>query len=250
MRTTDQSRFRVYRPDPMPQLRLVCFPHAGGSASFYRSWIEHLPDGTELAIAIYPGREDRLVDAHPETLQALAEEFAAAMPQGVPTVLLGHSMGAAVAFEVARRCARTPQRLIVSGHPPPHRLRPNDVHLRSGAGLLAELHSLGGVSAALFEHAEIRELMLPMIRADYRLIERYLPGPLTPLPIPITAVISLDDPEISEDEARSWQDCTVAGFDLHAMPGNHFALVERPHEFIGWLATLLPTAELSWPSTP
>ncbi|WP_378733914.1 thioesterase II family protein [Nocardia brasiliensis] len=249
MRATDQSRFRVYRPEPSPQLRLVCFPHAGGSASFYRGWVEHLPDGIELAIAIYPGREDRLVDSHPDTLEGLADEFVAALPGG-PLVLFGHSMGAAVAFEVARRTTRPVERLIVSGHPPPHRLRPNDVHLRSEEGLLDELRSLGGATTALFDHPEIRELMLPMIRADYRLIERYQPGSVAPLHIPLSAVISDADPEITEDEARAWQDCTVADFDLHTMPGDHFHLVENQREFVGWLSGLLTTSDTLWPSTP
>ncbi|GAB4588355.1 thioesterase II family protein [Nocardia sp. IFM 10818] len=250
MRTADQSRFRVYRPDPAPRLRLLCFPHAGGSASYYRAWVELLPDGVELAIAIYPGREDRLVDAHPDTLEDLACEFVSALPQGAPLVLFGHSMGAAVAFEVARRAPHRAERLIVSGHPPPHRLRPNDVHLRTEQGLLDELRGLGGVSPALFDHPEIRELMLPTIRSDYRLIERYQPGPVTPLDIPITAVIGTDDPEITVDEAGAWRDCTVAGFELHTMPGNHFALVERRHDFIDWLSQQLTTSDAYWPSTP
>ncbi|GIJ11090.1 thioesterase II family protein [Micromonospora andamanensis] len=237
------SRFRTYRPRPSPALRLVCFPHAGGAASFYRGWAEHLPDDIELAIAMYPGRENRLPDPHPDTLEGLAADFAASMPQGVPLVLLGHSMGAAVALEVARRMSRPPARLIVSGHPAPHRQRPNDVHLRPDDGLLAELRTVGGTTAGLLDYPEIRKLVLPMIRADYRLIERYRCGPPVPLAIPITALIGRADPEVDENEARAWESWTLSGFELHTVDGGHFHLVEYQREFVEWLTTLLTNAD-------
>ncbi len=247
------SRFRVYRPQPAPQLRLLVFPHGGGSASFYRGWAELLPDGIELGIATYPGREDRLLDAHPETLESLAAQYVMALPLGAPVVLFGHSMGAAVAFEVARRTVRKLDRLIVSGRPAPHRQRPGDVHLRDEAGLLAELRRLGGSRTELFDDPEIRELVLPMIRADYRLIERYrgiVLNTVAPLDIPVTAVHNTADPELTGDEAAAWASYTRAGFDLHTLPGGHFYLSEHETDFVAWLAGLLAPARVLWPSTP
>ncbi|WP_225726910.1 MULTISPECIES: thioesterase II family protein [unclassified Nocardia] len=249
MTATDPSLFRVYRPQPAARLRLVFFPHAGGSASFYRGWAEYLPESVELAIAMYPGREDRLFDSHPDTLEELAAGFACALPQGIPLVLYGHSMGAAVAYEVARRAAHRPEQLIVSGQPAPNRQRPNDVHLRDDAGLVDELRGLGGATT-LLDHPEIRELMLPMIRSDYRLIETYRPNSPAPLDIPVVAVIGDADPEVDADEAGAWRDHTVSGFELHTVPGGHFQIVERADAFIGWLSALLMTSHLLWPSTP
>lgn len=246
----DQARFRVYRPQPAPVQRLVCFPHAGGSASFYRGWAEHLPSGVELAIAMYPGREDRLLDPHPDTLEELAAEFAPSVPWDVPPVLFGHSMGAAVAFEVARRMTHPPVRLIVSGHPAPHQQRLQDVHLRADDGLLEELRAIGGPTVGLLDHPQVRDLVLPMIRADYRLSERYRPGRRRPLPVPITALIGRADPEVDEAEARAWADWTESGFELNTVPGGHFHFVGRPREFTDWLSAALRTAEALWPSTP
>lgn len=237
------SRFRTYVPQRSPELRLVCFPHAGGAASFYRSWVELLPDHVELAIAMYPGRENRLPDPHPDALEGLAADLAARVPQDVPLVLFGHSMGAAVAFEVARRLARPPERLIVSGQPAPHRQRHSDMHLRTDDALLAELRAVGSATAGLLDHPEVRKLMLPVIRADYRLIERYRPGPLAPLPIPITALIGRAAPEVDEDEARAWERCTAAGFELHTVDGGHFHFVENQRAFAEWLTALLATVD-------
>lgn len=237
---TGDPYFRIYHPQPSPLVRLVCFPHAGGSASFYRGWTTLLPRGVELAIAMYPGRENRLADPHPDTLETLAGEFAARVPQDVPAVLFGHSMGGTVAFEVVRRMVRSPERLVVSGQPAPHRHRPGDVHLRGEEGLVEELRAVGGTDASLLDHPEIRDLVLPVVRADYRLIERYRPGPVDPLAVPIAALIGSDDPEVNEDEARAWADWTVSGFQLHTIAGGHFGLVEEPASFMQWLIGLLP----------
>ncbi|MEV0675055.1 alpha/beta fold hydrolase [Actinosynnema sp. NPDC050436] len=247
--------YRVYRPQRAARLRLVCFPHAGGSPSFYRRWVQHLPDWVELAIALYPGREDRFGDEQFDRLDLLADELADALVPAMdrPTALLGHSMGAAVAYEVARRVENRGKdltRLIVSAHPGPHRQRPNRVHLRDDDGLIADVVAQDAASAARFEDAALRELVLPTIRADYRLIETYRPDAPARVRAPITAVINDDDVEVDADEARGWGDCTGAGFEFRQMPGGHFHLVEHEEEFVRWLLTQVRVDPPSWPSTP
>lgn len=247
--------YRVYRPRPAARLRLVCFPHAGGSASFYQRWVRHMPDWVELVIARYPDREDRLGEELPDTLELLAEQLAAALAPAIdrPTVILGHSMGAAVAYEVTRRLERRGRnlaRLIVSAHPAPHRQRPNTVHRMDDEGLIADVVGLNPESAARFEDPGLRQLVLPTIRNDYRLIEMYRPAAPRPVHTPIAAVINLDDREVSEDEARGWSECTTADFELHRMPGGHFYLVDDDREFLSWLVTALRVDPPTWPSTP
>jgi pyochelin biosynthesis protein PchC len=93
--------FRLVPARERAQLRLVCFPHAGGSASFFRPWGMHLPDTVEFAAACYPGREDRINEPLPEHIDDLAVPLAmacACLPD-LPTVFFGHSMGASVACE-------------------------------------------------------------------------------------------------------------------------------------------------------
>ena len=247
--------YRVYHRRPAARLRLVCFPHAGGSASFYQRWVRHFPDWVELVIARYPGREDRLGEEQPDTLELLADELATALAPAVdrPTAVFGHSMGAAVAYEVTRRLERrgkNPTRLILSGHPAPHRQRPNMVHRRDDEGLIAEVVGLNAASADRFADPALRQLVLPAIRADYRLIETYRPASPGRIHTPVSAVINSDDEEVDADEARGWSDCTTGEFELGQLPGGHFYLVDEDHAFVQWLLTALRADPPQWPSTP
>ncbi|HEJ1191670.1 TPA: pyochelin biosynthesis editing thioesterase PchC, partial [Pseudomonas aeruginosa] len=117
---------RPLRLTPMPRLRLACFPHAGGSASFFRSWSERLPPDIDLLALQYPGREDRFNEAPATRLEDLADGAALALRDfaDAPLALFGHSLGAALAYETALRLesAGAPLRhLFVSAHPAPHR---------------------------------------------------------------------------------------------------------------------------------
>ncbi|MDU3291436.1 MAG: pyochelin biosynthesis editing thioesterase PchC, partial [Pseudomonas aeruginosa] len=124
---------RPFRLTPMPRLRLACFPHAGGSASFFRSWSERLPPDIDLLALQYPGREDRFNEAPATCLEDLADGAALALRDfaDAPLALFGHSLGAALAYETALRLenAGAPLRhLFVSAHPAPHRQRGGALH--------------------------------------------------------------------------------------------------------------------------
>src|SRR5262249_26240536 len=140
----------------------------------------------------------------------------------------GHSMGAILAFEIARRLRErteiTPLRLFVSGRRAPSRSRQEDIHLRDDHGLIAELRRSGGTHQTLLADQELLATILPSTRSDYRATEtyRYVPGPL--LDCPITALVGDKDEKTSIDEASAWSDHTCAEFNLHAFPGGHFYL--------------------------
>src|SRR3954471_165510 len=99
---------RIRRARPDAAVRLVCFPHAGGTASFFRQWSELVPEAVEVVALQYPGREDRLAEPLVPTMDELADQLAEDVASlAGPTVLFGHSLGASVAYEVARRLAVT-----------------------------------------------------------------------------------------------------------------------------------------------
>ena len=250
---------RCWRPGPRAAVRLVCFPHAGGSASFFRTWSDELPGTVELRAVQYPGREDRINDRPIRQMSVMVDLVSEALAPLAdrPLMLFGHSLGAAIAYEVAQRF-RAPggpaiTRLLVSGRPPPHRQRPADLHRRSDEALIAELCRLNPASQVLLTDSGLRELVLPTVRADYQLDETYHPRPRPPLSCPLTALAGQADPEASLEEMRGWADLTGAGFDLRVFPGDHFYLVGHRRQLLRELSGLfpvVPAARPPWLSTP
>lgn len=224
--------FRCYRPRPYAKRRLVCFPQAGGGASFFRPWIDLVPEDVELWSVQYPGREDRFGEPLVPEMDELAGRIAEALGPMLdrPTVLFGHSMGAGVAYEVARRAGSPAvEHLVVSARPSPshQRLRHTEVYLSDDAGLIAELGVLGGTDPGVLDHPELRALVLPTIRNDFRLVETYHPEPAPTLDVPITALTADDDPRMTVAEAAGWHEATTAEFRIAVYSGGHFYLV--PH---------------------
>lgn len=251
--------FRCYHPRPGALLRLVCFPHAGGAASFYRRWGARLPPSAEALVVQYPGREDRILDECVADMDRLTGLIAGALQPVIdrPVALFGHSLGAIVAYEVARRLdsspATRPARLIVSGRPAPGLSRGGTLHLGDDQALLAELGRLRATRPGVLDNPHLRELILPALRNDYRLSERYrpLPGPL--LNCPVLACAGDRDSEATVPEMRAWQELTRGGFELHVFSGDHFYLVPREAEVVELVAGALgvpagPPA--AWPLTP
>ncbi|BBG02543.1 MULTISPECIES: thioesterase II family protein [Pseudonocardia] len=246
---------RCVAPLPTARIRLVCFPHAGGAASGYATWPARMAPFAEVLAVQYPGREERHDEPFAAGVDELADGVAAALAALVPGryALFGHSLGATVAHEVARRAHRPPEHLVVSGRLPPPELRPGSVHLRDDDGLVAELTELGGTAAALLTDPEMRALVLPRVRADYRVAETYRPRPGPPLQVPVTAVIGDADPRVDERRARRWAETTAAGFDLEVLPGDHFYLTDQREALLALLRRRLGLPDVvaaRWPSTP
>ncbi|MFH8385677.1 thioesterase II family protein [Kitasatospora sp. NPDC018058] len=224
------------RPQPRPAaaVRLFCLPHAGGSAGLYRSWAPLLPPDVELLTVRLPGREDRLDEPMPADLPRLVAGLAAAVGPLLdrPWAVFGHSMGATVGHELAlhllRRGHRPPAHLFASAREAPQFHHGGTVHLRDDDALCAELARLGGTDAELLAIPEVRALVLPAVRGDYRLIETYPARPEGLLPCPVTALVGTEDEELTIEEAEGWKAWTDTGFDLLDFPGGHFYLSEQP----------------------
>jgi surfactin synthase thioesterase subunit len=178
----------------------------------------------------YPGRQDRRKETSPSDLGALADQVYEALRgqlQARPTTFFGHSLGATLAFEVARRFEAEGgelSHLFASGRRAPSRHRDENVHTRSDEGIVGELKLLSGTNTALLGDEEILRMILPAIRSDYQAIETYRCDPATQVRAPITALTGDDDPKTSLDEAEDWRRHTSGAFDLKVFPGGHFYL--------------------------
>ncbi|MFE6872247.1 thioesterase II family protein [Kitasatospora sp. NPDC057692] len=223
-----------------PRIRLVCFPHAGGTAQLFQGWAARLPADVELLAVRYPGRQERLADPFPADMAELADAVTAALLPRLdrPLALFGHSMGSNVAYETALRLESrhgvVPRRLIVSGRSAPHRIRRTGPRPSGDEDLLAGVRRLGSPGSEAYDIPELRELLLPALRADYRLVEAYRPAsPPLRTRAPITACLGLQDPGCDPDSVLAWSELTRAeDFALRTYPGDHFYLSPREAELV------------------
>ncbi|MFG2096163.1 thioesterase II family protein [Streptomyces sp. NPDC048612] len=225
------SWLRRYRPDDTAAVRLFCFPHAGASASAYLSVARRLSPAVEAIAVQYPGRQDRRNEPFLESVDEVVDALVPALRVSAdrPYALFGHSLGATLAYETARRLSaedgRSPARLFVSGRRSPTRPRHAMAHLRDDAALVAEVARMQGCDPRLLQDSELLDMVLPALRNDARMAEGYRHRPEPALTVPLTVLTGDSDPHVPVADARAWQ--TLAGtdgFDLHVLPGGHFYL--------------------------
>lgn len=225
-----QDWIRRYHPAPSAGARLVCFPHAGGSASYYRPLSAQLVSRLDTAVVQYPGRQDRRGEPPVTDIAVLAEHVATALsadPDDRPLALFGHSMGALAAYEVALRLQRPPVALVVSGKRAPSTAVPETVHLLDDAGILAGLRGLSGTDAVLFSEPELQAMALPALRADYAALGAYRWTPRPSPACPITVLGGDRDPLAPVPELAEWGGHTSAGLTMEIFPGGHFYLTDH-----------------------
>ena len=209
---------------------LFCFPHAGGAASYFHPWSASLAPGIEVLAVQYPGREDRAMEPCVTNIPDLADQIHAALRPSLSGTFafFGHSMGAILAFEVARRIARQdghgPAHLFVSGRPSPPRHRNRNLHRAGMPALIAELRSHGATDPRLLDDREVLDLILPPVLADYTASETYQFEPGPPLSCDITAMTGDRDSLNTTAEAAAWSAHTTGAFNLRVYPGGHFYL--------------------------
>lgn len=222
---------RRFHPAADSPVRLVCFPHAGGSASFHHPVSARFSPGVDVIALQYPGRQDRRFEACIEDIGTLADRITDELLtlDERPTVHFGHSMGAVLAFETAWRLEQkgthAPRSIVASGRRAPSTSRGESVHSRDDDGIIAELKLLNGTSPQLLGDEEILRMAMPAIRGDYRAIERYSCEPDRVVRCPITVLTGDADPRTSLAEAEAWQAHTSGASRLRVFPGGHFFLV-------------------------
>lgn len=232
-----------------PRVRLVCLPHAGGSAGLYQGWSRLLPAGVQQVCVQYPGRQERLGDPCVETMEVMADRVTDALLEldPLPLALFGHSMGSLVAYEVARRLEQRhgilPVRLFVSASPAPGQDR-TSLPAPDDASLVDYVRRQSGSASDAYDHPELRELLLPSLRADFRLLGSYRPHRPDALRVPITALGGDRDPGCGTAELERWSALTLGGWELRSFPGGHFYLDDAAADVVDVVAErlLLPTA--------
>jgi len=218
------------RNRPAARLRLFCLPYAGGAASAYHGWAEDLPAEVEACPVQLPGRGWRFRETPfrrlADLVPALAEGLLPLLD--LPFALFGHSMGAVVAFELARelrrRGARAPVLLALSGHQAPQRpdAEPPISHLPDAEFLDEVRRRYDGIPAEVLAEEELLQLLFPVLRADIQVLEAYAYEKEPPLDCPIYCFGGEDDPHVSLPDLEAWRDETRAPLRVRTFPGGHF----------------------------
>jgi medium-chain acyl-[acyl-carrier-protein] hydrolase len=217
--------------NPTGAARVFLFPFAGGNASAFLPWQALLGPGVELRVAQLPGHGARLFDPPAVDLDELVAELAPAVAALAdrPFLLYGHSLGALVAFEVARRLRRTggpePVSLWVSGAEGPQtRLIKRELHRLEEAELIEALREYNGTAPEMLDDRELMELVLPGVRADFALNERYVYRPEPPLDLPIHVLLGESDEFVVLERAAGWaRESSLQGSERR-FTGDHFFL--------------------------
>lgn len=215
------------------QVRLFCFPYAGGGASVFHNWPDGVPDEIEICAIQLPGREERIVDAPYDRLPSLIPPLAEALRPllDMPFAVFGHSMGALIGFEFARCIRREvglePVHLFVSGHRAPQLPDPYPPSFQlNDTKLLKVLRRLNGTPREIFDNEELQRLVVSIMRADLAVCETYDYSPDAPLDCPISAFGGLADREVSRAALTPWRAQTSSTFVLRMFPGGHFFIRE------------------------
>ena len=230
----------VPRRNPRAECRLFCVPYAGGTGLVYRPWLKALPDFIEVLPLQLPGRGSRIKEPLMNNLLEIAERMVnelAPLFLEKPFALFGHSLGAAICFEIARKLRAgygvSPFLLMASGRQAPHLIeREEATYQLEDNEFLERVKRLNGMPREVVESQELMELLMPMLRADFQAVEtyKYRPGP--PLGCPIVAFGGRQDPEVSQEDIEAWGQYTTSNFGFQMYDGGHFFLREQEAELL------------------
>ena len=230
-------------------VRIYCFPHAGGNPRSFLSWQRDMGEDADITVVCPPGRLHRFREPALTEVVELAngavEAIAATADR--PFLLFGHSFGAVVAFEAARRLRDMPalRGLIASGCSAPALLptrRVVETARLEGREFTEAVGFFGGVPPEVLADEALQELLLPNLRSDLRMVARYQYRPAAPLPVPITLINGADDPHVKEVSVEPWARECVEEPVQHWPAGGHFYFDGHPEAVTDVLRPLVRAA--------
>lgn len=222
------------QPDSRARFRLFCFPYAGGSSAIYRPWLRQIHPDVEVVPALLPGREFRVREPAYTDSEPLVEALTRAIVPLLdrPFALFGHSMGAMLGFELARRLRSEhgiePAHLFVSGRRAPQLPEKDpDIHILPDSEFVAEVERLNGTPKEVLEHAELMEMLIPMLRADFSICHTYNYVPGAPLTCSITALGGTKDETADQAKLEGWCEQTTGRCHIRMLEGDHFFINQQ-----------------------
>ncbi len=219
-------------------LNLYCFPYAGGSSNIFRRWPLYVPPKVKVIPVELPGHGKRLTEAPITDLKDIVMEMGASFGSELrePFAFYGHSMGALLAFELTHYLGKhdlpLPRQLFVSAHLAPHKSADREViYDLPEDDFVRQIHDLNGTPTEVLQNKELRDLFLPILRADFQVCETYNYHDHPTLDIPITAFCGEDDADVTPSGMEEWRNHTLESFQLEVVSGGHFFIHSEEQRF-------------------
>ncbi len=202
------------------------------------------------------GRGRRIYDPLYNSIEeAVDDVYKIVRPElsGGPYCFLGHSMGGIIAYELAQKIREMkhppPVHLFVSGRGAPHVPDADDetpIHDLPEEDFKKEIIELGGTPKEFFQHPELLDVLLPMLRSDFKIAENYRAKPgIKPLDIDITIFIGSEE-DVTAEQMHGWKEHTAGVCTLHYFKGDHFFINEETEGVVDMInRTLLPLPQNS-----
>lgn len=242
---------RAGRPAAQAPRRLFCLPPAGAGPSIFYPWLDAAPPGLDVCPIAVPGREDQFGQPLPASVPVLAEQLSHSLAPALdrPYALLGYSMGAQVAWELAQRWRARglpgPQLFVAlaARAPTVHLPRERSLHELPAAEFRQTLIDIGGTPRELLDNADAMALFEPILRNDLRIAEDYRADPsLPPLACPLLAFYGRQDSLMGRADVQAWADCTRGGFSLQERDQPHMLPRAALMQVLDDVAQAWPTA--------
>ncbi|MFJ2364852.1 thioesterase II family protein [Pseudomonas sp. NPDC087697] len=235
----------------MSKVPLLCFPFAGAGPSVFQPWKALAGDRFEILPVTLPGRERRFIEpAYRSVKNAIEGSLAQVLELlagRTEVAIFGHSMGAVLAFEMARKLCSVPSlkvvQLVVSGSPGPMSPREARATGLNDEMFLAQVASFAGYNHPALSNPDMRAMLLPSLRADVELHEGYLPESDQPLHVPVLSIRGVQDDLVTREQAAEWSRATTATFTSLEVDGGHMYLSENPAAVLQAIDTVLSCVE-------
>lgn len=227
-------------------LKLFSFYCAGANISMFNSWRKNSPEGLDVIPVELPGRGSKMSQPLLDNIYKIVNTIAPKLEQQLtgPFAFLGHSMGALVAYELARYLRRhdedLPLHLFVASHSAPHLFRrTKPLYKLPEKEFITELKKMNGTPDEVLDNKDLMGFLIPILRSDFKACETYKWKVDLPLPCGITAFGGVDDESVTANDLKMWEQHTTGSFELRPFPGDHFFLYEQQDEILNHVSKTL-----------
>ncbi|KAA6447673.1 thioesterase II family protein [Bacillus swezeyi] len=226
--------------------KLFCLPYAGSSSTIFSPWRNLLDQSIELVALELPGHGTRMTEPLLYDVKSVAEDlYRQAKPhlKGSDYAIFGHSMGSLLAYELQRKIAseekKEPVHVFFSGRFPPHIPEKQVLHQLPDSELKKAIIDMGGVPEAFSKNDQVLNFFLPILRADFQLLETYQCPSVDPVQCEISVFYGKCDLPSVLFDLNDWHRYTKQQCHFYEFNGDHFFINQRTAEVVARINLIL-----------